>query len=46
MTKDQKHILEFVKNLSVKNYNNAERALKLAVEEKIKQRIKNSLSAK
>lgn len=45
MTNDKKYILEFVKNLSVKNYNNAEKALHLAVEEKIKKRIKSSMKA-
>ena len=43
MNKDKRYILEFVKNLSTKNYADAEKALKLAVDEKIKDRIRSSL---
>ena len=43
MNKDKRYILEFVKNLSTKNYSGAEKALKLAVDEKIKDRIRVNL---
>jgi hypothetical protein len=43
MNKDKRYILEFVKNLSTKNYSSAEKALKMAVNEKIKDRIKSNL---
>ena len=45
MTKDKQYILEFVKNLSIKNYSGAEKALQQAVNEKVKARIRSSLSA-
>lgn len=43
MNKDKQYILEFVKNLSTKNYSNAEKALRLAIDEKMKARIRSSL---
>lgn len=45
MTTDKQFIVEFIKNLSVKNYNDAEKALQMAVNEKVKARIKNSMKA-
>jgi len=45
MTTDKQFIIEFIKNLSVKNYNDAEKALQFAINEKVKNRIKSSMKA-
>lgn len=45
MTKDKHYIFEFVKNLSIKNYSSAEKALQQAINEKVKNRIRKSMKA-
>lgn len=43
MSKDKQYILEFVRNLSVGDYANAENSLQRVIQEKIKDRIKKSM---
>jgi len=44
--RDKRFLLEFIKNLSERDYSKAEGALQMAVNEKIKSRIKKSLKTK
>lgn len=44
--KDKKYLLEFIKNLSERNYSKAEGSLQLAINEKLKNRIRTNLKKK
>ena len=44
--RDKKFLLEFIKNLSVRNYAKAESALNDAISEKVKMRIKKNITNK